>query len=72
MTCDDALTEDINGVAPLKVLEKLLCELTFHFKEELWSLPDKLVFPTIPSFGALVRDSKHLATSIEDWERSWR
>jgi hypothetical protein len=53
-------------VTPLKVLEKVLCELTFHFKEELLSLPDKLLFPTIPPFGALERDSEHLATAIED------
>ena len=48
---------------PPKVLEKFLCELTFHFKEELLSLPDKLFFPTIPPFGALERVSKHLGDS---------
>ena len=30
------------------------------------SLPDKLFFSTIPPFGALERDRKHLATAIED------
>ena len=30
-------------------------------------MPDKLIFPTIPPFGVLERDSKHLATAIEDW-----
>ncbi len=55
---------------PQKSWEKFLCELTFHFKEELLSLPDKLFLPAIPPFGALERDSKHLATAIEDWERS--
>ncbi len=47
-------------------LSKFLCELTFHFKEELLSLPDKLFFPTIPPFDALERESKHQATAIED------
>ena len=50
---------------------KFLREFTFHFKEELLSLPDKLIFPTIPPFGALKRDNKHMATAIDDCERSW-
>ncbi len=57
-------------MAPLKISGKFFWEVTFPFKEELLSLPDKLFFPTIPPFGALERDSKHLATAIEDWERS--
>ncbi len=48
-----------------EVLGKFLCELTFHFKEELLSLPDKLFFPTIPPFGALKRDSNRGLETVE-------
>ena len=45
------------SASPESLGEKFLCELTFHFKEELLSLDDKLFFPTIPPFGALERDA---------------
>ena len=45
-------------VAPMnESVGNVLCVLTFDVKEKLLSLPDKLLFPTIPPFGALERAS---------------